>query len=87
VRNLKVLIMDEPTRGIDVGAKFEIREFVKGLAKSGMAIIYITSEAPEALEIGDRIAIMRNGKITKVFENRGIEKSDLLAEVGGTVVE
>lgn len=82
----KILILDEPTRGIDVGAKFEIREIVKNIAKEGKAVLYITSEALEALEVGDRIAIMRGGKITKILPNdRRLSKSDLLAEVGGVV--
>jgi len=82
----KILILDEPTRGIDVGAKFEIREIVKNIAKEGKAVLYITSEALEALEVGDRIAIMRGGKITKILPNdRLLSKSDLLAEVGGVV--
>lgn len=82
----KILILDEPTRGIDVGAKFEIREIVKNVAKEGKAVIYITSEALEALEVGDRIAIMRGGRITKILLNtRQLSKPDLLAEVGGVV--
>lgn len=82
----KILILDEPTRGIDVGAKFEIREIVKNIAKEGKAVLYITSEALEALEVGDRIVIMRGGKITKILPNdRRLSKSDLLAEVGGVV--
>ncbi len=82
----KILILDEPTRGIDVGAKFEIREIVKNITKEGKAVLYITSEALEALEVGDRIAIMRGGKITKILPNdRQLSKSDLLAEVGGVV--
>ncbi|ACM22542.1 sugar ABC transporter ATP-binding protein [Thermotoga neapolitana] len=84
-RKPRVLILDEPTRGIDVGAKYEIRQLVRELAKEGMGIIYITSEAQEAVEVGDRIAIMRNGKIIKTLKNINLSKGDILAEAGGAV--
>lgn len=85
-RNPRVLIMDEPTRGIDVGAKFEIRELTKSLALTGLGIIYITSEAPEALEFSSRIAVMRNGKIVAIFDDPSrITKSDLIAAASGAL--
>jgi ABC-type sugar transport system ATPase subunit len=59
----KVLILDEPTRGVDVGAKKEIHSIIDALAKTGMAIIVISSELPEILGISDRIVVMRNGRI------------------------
>lgn len=59
-----VLIMDEPTRGIDVGAKHEIYEIMNSLAKQGKAIIMISSEMSELLGMGDRICVMCNGKLT-----------------------
>ena len=59
----KVLIFDEPTRGIDVGTKEEIHQIISGLAQRGVAIIVISSELPEVLKIADRIIIMRAGKI------------------------
>ncbi|MBC7218160.1 MAG: sugar ABC transporter ATP-binding protein [Candidatus Caldatribacterium sp.] len=83
-RKPKLLIMDEPTRGIDVGAKFEIREMVRGLAQQGLTILYITSEPMEALEVADRIAVMRNGRIVRVFENtEEVDKAMLLAVASG----
>ncbi|WP_373899363.1 sugar ABC transporter ATP-binding protein [Haloimpatiens sp. FM7315] len=60
----KVLIIDEPTRGIDVGAKKEIYDVLNELKKSGKAIIMISSDMPEVLGISDRIAVMHEGKIT-----------------------
>lgn len=63
----KVLIMDEPTRGIDVGAKFEIYKIMSGLAKSGVGIIMISSELPECLGMSDRILTVTNGRITGEF--------------------
>jgi len=62
--NPKILILDDPTRGIDVGAKNEIYSLINNLAKEKMGIILISSELPEILNISDRILIMREGKIT-----------------------
>ena len=62
--NPDILIMDEPTRGIDVGAKHEIYEIMRSLAKQGKAIIMISSEMPELLGMADRICVMCNGKLT-----------------------
>ena len=65
-----ILIMDEPTRGIDVGAKHEIYEIMRSLAKQGKAIIMISSEMPELLGMADRICVMCNGKLTGELENQ-----------------
>ena len=62
--NPDILIMDEPTRGIDVGAKHEIYEIMSDLAKQGKAIIMISSEMSELLGMADRICVMCNGKLT-----------------------
>jgi len=62
-RNPKVLILDEPTKGIDVGAKSEISELVLRLARSGMGILLISSELPEILSLSDRVLVMRSGRI------------------------
>jgi putative multiple sugar transport system ATP-binding protein len=61
--NPDILILDEPTRGIDVGAKFEIYTIINRLASEGKGIILISSELPEILGMSDRIYVMRNGKI------------------------
>jgi L-arabinose transport system ATP-binding protein len=61
--NMKVLILDEPTKGIDVGAKAEIYQMVCNLAKSGLGIIFISSEMPEVLNVCDRVIIMKDGSI------------------------
>jgi inositol transport system ATP-binding protein len=60
----KVLIVDEPTRGIDVGAKMEVHNLLFEMAKSGIAIIVISSELPEILALADRIVTMREGRVT-----------------------
>ena len=61
--NLKVLILDEPTKGIDVGAKSEIYQMVCDLAKSGLGVIFISSELPEILNVCDNIIVMYNGRV------------------------
>jgi inositol transport system ATP-binding protein len=60
----KVLIVDEPTRGIDVGAKVEVHNLLFEMAASGVAVIAISSELPEILAISDRIVTMREGRLT-----------------------
>ena len=67
---VKVLILDEPTRGIDVNAKFEIQSMLKGLCEMGLSIIYISSELLEVLEVSDRILVMHEGRI------KGVQRAD-----------
>ena len=76
--NPEVLILDEPTRGIDIGAKKEIYELINELKKQGLAIVLISSEMPEILGLSDRIAVMCNGKITGVFGAAEISQEQLL---------
>jgi ribose transport system ATP-binding protein len=66
----RVLILDEPTRGVDIGAKQEIYRLINELAKSGVAILLISSDLPEALGISDRIIVARNGKFVKEFSSQ-----------------
>jgi len=65
----KIMILDEPTRGIDVGAKVEIYNLINELKKNGIAIIMISSELPEILGICDRILVMHEGRITGCLED------------------
>ncbi|RVB34727.1 sugar ABC transporter ATP-binding protein, partial [Mesorhizobium sp. M7A.F.Ca.CA.001.16.1.1] len=60
----KVVILDEPTRGVDVGAKSEIYRLIDNLAKQGIAILMISSELPEVIGVADRVLVMRDGKIS-----------------------
>ncbi len=62
-RRPKLLILDEPTRGIDVGAKAEIYQLIAQLASSGMALLVISSEMPELLGLADRVLVMAGGRI------------------------
>ena len=69
VRDVKVLIMDEPTRGIDVGAKQEIYQLIAELARQGMAVILISSEMPEVLAMSHRILVVADGRMIGEFEH------------------
>lgn len=73
----KILIVDEPTRGIDIGSKTAIHNLIDKLAQSGMGIILISSELPEVINLSSRIIVMRNGKMVKMF-NRGEANQDIL---------
>ena len=63
-RNSRVVIFDEPTRGIDVGAKVEIYNLMNELKKQGIAVMFVSSEMPEVMGIADRIIVMCDGRIT-----------------------
>lgn len=63
MRDSEVLIFDEPTRGVDIGAKREIYDLIDELAQAGKAVLVISSDLPEAIGIGDRLLVMRNGRI------------------------
>jgi ribose transport system ATP-binding protein len=78
----KVLILDDPTRGIDVGAKEEVFRLVRRLADKGIAILYITSEIKEARELADRLLVMSDGRIIKEFEAGTLEE-EIMAAAGG----
>jgi ribose transport system ATP-binding protein len=67
LRDCDILIFDEPTRGIDVGAKSEIYKLLKALAEQGRAVIVISSELPEILRLSHRIAVMCEGRLTGIL--------------------
>lgn len=67
-RNSRILLVDEPTSGIDVGAKMEIHQILRNLAEAGISIILVSSELPEILAIADRILVMRRGRIVGAFD-------------------
>ena len=66
----KVLILDEPTQGVDIGAKREIHKIIRVLAKQGLAVLMISSDLPEILGMSDRIAVMRDGTIITVLPGK-----------------
>ncbi|MDR0447823.1 MAG: sugar ABC transporter ATP-binding protein [Treponema sp.] len=73
-----ILILDEPTRGIDVGAKYEIYNIIIGLAKEGKTVIMITSEMPELLGISDRIMVMCEGKVAGIVEAKDTTQEEIM---------
>jgi ribose transport system ATP-binding protein len=84
----KLLMLDEPTRGIDVGAKREIYQLVEQWTAAGIAILLITSEMPELLTLSDRIAVLHRGRITAEFPyGKATQESILAAAMGQTVTE
>jgi ribose transport system ATP-binding protein len=74
----KVLIFDEPTRGIDVGAKGEIYELMRGLANTGVAILMISSDMEEVIGVSDRIAVMHEGRISGFLERSEFSEDRVL---------
>jgi rhamnose transport system ATP-binding protein len=74
-----LLILDEPTQGVDVGAKAEIHRFMAELAAGGLAILMISSELPEVLGMSDRVAVMRGGSIAGVLDRRDATQDRILA--------
>lgn len=84
---LKVLILDEPTRGIDVGAKSEIHRLMDELVHRGMSVIMISSELPEILGMSDRILVVRNGKIAGEFDGRSATQIELMTAAFGVEKE
>jgi inositol transport system ATP-binding protein len=84
--NPKVLIVDEPTRGIDVGAKAEVHELLCKMAASGAAVIVISSELPEVMALCDRIVVFREGRVTGVVAAQDASEAALmdLMAVGNT---
>ena len=69
VRDVKLLILDEPTRGVDVGAKEEIYSLIIEFAKQGMGIILISSDMPEVLSMSHRVGVIGDGRLLKVLEH------------------
>lgn len=74
----EILMLDEPTRGIDVGAKFEIYQLILELAKKDKGIIIISSEMPELLGITDRIMVMSNGRVAGIVKTKETDQSEIL---------
>ncbi|KXB38897.1 sugar ABC transporter ATP-binding protein [Amygdalobacter nucleatus] len=77
-RRPKVFMMDEPTRGIDVGAKYEIYELIIKMAKAGTTVIVVSSEMPEILGITNRIAVMSNGRLAGIVNTKETNQEELL---------
>ena len=76
--NPKILILDEPTRGVDVGAKAEIYTIMNDLVKQGMSIIMISSELPEIINMSDRIYVMNEGRVTGCLDHESVTQESIM---------
>jgi monosaccharide-transporting ATPase len=79
----KVLILDEPTRGIDVGAKAEVQGLIDELAGRGLGVLLISSELEEVLEGSDSIVVLRDGGVVEVLEGDAVAEGPLMAALAG----
>ena len=79
---MKVIILDEPTKGVDVGAKTAIFNIMNDLAEMGYGIIMVSSEMPEVLGMSDRIVVMREGRVAAILETRTPRRSRSSARHG-----
>jgi methyl-galactoside transport system ATP-binding protein len=78
LRNSDILMLDEPTRGIDVGAKYEIYQLIIDLAKQGKSVIMVSSEMPELIGITDRIMVMSNGYVSGTVDTKTCSQEEIL---------
>lgn len=79
----KIIIMDEPTRGIDVGSKAEIHKLLRQLVKDGIGVIMISSEMPEIIGMCDRVAVVHEGRITGILESNELQEERIMAHASG----
>jgi rhamnose transport system ATP-binding protein len=81
-----LLIVDEPTRGVDVGAKAEVHAIIGELANEGIGIIMISSDLPEVLAMSDRVLVMREGRQMAIFDRKEADQERVMtAAMGGQV--
>ena len=80
----KVLLLDEPTRGIDVGAKQEIYGLIEALARQGMAILFVSSELEEVMGLSDRILVMHEGVLTGELRREEFTEERIMSLATGT---
>jgi len=87
IRDLKLLIVDEPTVGIDIGAKEEMYQTLQRLAEEGVAVIIVSSDLPELTRVSDRIIVLRRGRIIKEFSEGIVTEEDVLRASSGLLGE
>ena len=78
MENIRVLILDEPTRGIDVGAKYEIYRIINEIANSGVAVILVTSDLTELLNLADRVTVLRNKTVSGVLNKEDLSQESIM---------
>ena len=81
--NPRVLILDEPTKGVDIGSKAAVHAFMSELAREGLAVILVSSELPEVMGMSDRIIVMREGRIAAQFERAGFAAEAIVRAASG----
>ncbi len=79
-----MLILDEPTRGIDIGAKIEVRVAIDALAAEGLAVLLISSETDELVEGSDRIVVLKEGRVIDVLAGSRLSEEDLILSIAGS---
>ena len=82
----KVLIMDEPTAGVDVGSKAEIHQLMRVLADSGVGILLISSDMPEIINVSDRILVMHDGRILGEFTSEEVTQEKIMGKIMESVL-
>jgi len=83
----RVIILDEPTKGIDIGSKAAVHEFMAELVEQGLSVIMVSSELPEVLGMSDRIVVMREGRMVDTIDNKGLKPETLVRLAAGIVEE
>ncbi len=86
-RQPALLIVDEPTRGIDIATKAEVHRLLIQLAADGVAILMISSELPEVRSVGDRVLVMREGRLTAEFSHEAAAEETIMAAATGQLQE
>jgi ribose transport system ATP-binding protein len=81
----RVLLLDEPTRGVDIGAKIEIYQIINTLVEAGIGVLLISSEMPEVLGLSDRILVMREGRLVGDFKRAEVSEEKLLQYAAGVL--
>ncbi|TIQ86197.1 MAG: sugar ABC transporter ATP-binding protein, partial [Mesorhizobium sp.] len=79
----KVIILDEPTKGIDIGSKAAVHGFMAELVAQGLSVIMVSSELPEILGMSDRVVVMREGRIASIYDNKGLDAETLVKTAAG----
>ena len=79
----KVIILDEPTKGIDIGSKAAVHGFMAELVAEGLSVIMVSSELPEILGMSDRVVVMREGRIAAIYDNDGLDAETLVQAAAG----
>ena len=83
----KILILDEPTRGVDIGAKKEIYSVINDMAAKGVAVIMVSSELPEVLGMSDRIMVVHEGHVTGIIDGKTADQAKVMTlATGGSLV-